>query len=177
MKHKLFFVTAIVALLLAVGITWTYAQSEVVTYSACVNNSSGTIHMVAPDEPCSNNEERIVWNNQGPPGTKGDQGEKGAPGAPGVLGFYTKEDYVSIAASSYGSVIVTCDQGDVATGGGYEILNNVLGDPLVTITNNHYYGESPLNPAPSSWYVRAYAVAPTTLFVYVVCADMNTDQP
>jgi formylglycine-generating enzyme required for sulfatase activity len=40
-------------------------------YYACVNNSSGTIHMIAPDEACSANEQLVTWNSEGPQGIPG----------------------------------------------------------------------------------------------------------
>jgi hypothetical protein len=73
-------------LLLVVAATWTWAEGDNVTYYACVNNSSGTIFMVAPDEECKNNETKIVWNQVGPPGPAGVDGVDGAPGPPGVDG-------------------------------------------------------------------------------------------
>ena len=56
---------------------------------ACVNNSSGTIHIVAQNVPCQNNEMLLVWNvvgPQGPPGVAGPAGPAGAPGATGPQG-------------------------------------------------------------------------------------------
>ena len=170
MKNKLFLIGAVVTLMLAIAVTWTYAQSEVVTYQACVNNASGTIHMVAADEVCSNNEERIVWNNQGPPGPEGDKGDqgdkgdKGDQGPPGVLGFYIRSYTIFVEPSETRVVDVECDPGDVATGGGYSTLLQV-GQSIpsgsnrwrVTATNNGTYED--------------------TLQARVMCADMTPDQP
>jgi hypothetical protein len=52
-------------------------------YHACVNNGSGTIKMIDETGTCSNNEQRVVWNQKGP---KGDPGEKGAKGDTGPEG-------------------------------------------------------------------------------------------
>jgi hypothetical protein len=185
MKHKLFLIGALVALLLAVGITWTYAQSEVVTYNACVNNSSGTIHMVGADEPCGNNEERIVWNNQGPPGLKGDKGDKGDPGDqgppgpkgdkgdkgdqgdPGVLGFYLRSYSIFINPSEQATVVVECDPGDVATGGGFSAgLHMQVGQSWPGLNE-------------SRWQVIAInnGTYSDTVTARVRCADMTPDQP
>jgi hypothetical protein len=60
MKNKLFLIIAVVVFMLVIGVTWTYAQTGTVTYFACVNNASGTIHMVAADEACSNAEVQTV---------------------------------------------------------------------------------------------------------------------
>jgi hypothetical protein len=97
MKGKLFWIGGVVVLLLAVGVTIALAE-EPVTYYACVNNSSGTIHMLdAADydagERCHNHEYLISWNEVGPPGPQGDvgdqgpKGEQGDPGLPGADGL------------------------------------------------------------------------------------------
>jgi hypothetical protein len=55
--------------------------------SACVNNSSGTIHViVTPGGTCSGNEITLVWNNIGPPGPVGPQGPIGLTGPQGPQG-------------------------------------------------------------------------------------------
>lgn len=80
MKSNYFLVGVILALLLVVGVTWAMAQTEVTQYHACVNNASGTIHIMnSPDETCNNNEELIVWDRSGAPGP---------PGPPGVSQAY-----------------------------------------------------------------------------------------
>jgi hypothetical protein len=47
----------------AIFTTWALAQGNSPnTYAACVNNSSGTIHILSEGETCSNNEVLIQWN-------------------------------------------------------------------------------------------------------------------
>jgi len=59
---------------------------------ACVNNSSGTIKMVAQGTICENGATMFTWNvtgaigPQGPAGPAGPQGSTGATGATGVTG-------------------------------------------------------------------------------------------
>jgi hypothetical protein len=56
---------------------------------ACVNNSSGTIHVISSTASCATNETRLVWNNigpQGPPGPQGPIGPMGPQGLQGVAG-------------------------------------------------------------------------------------------
>src|SRR5467141_1868538 len=53
---------------------------------ACVNNGSGTIHIVAAGAPCQSNEISLVWNAVGPQGPAGPVGPAGAPGAVGATG-------------------------------------------------------------------------------------------
>jgi hypothetical protein len=76
----------VLALLFVGAATWVSAQGGPVVYHACVNNSSGTIHMIAPDDSCNNNEQRVEWNSEGPPGPQGPPGADGADGAPGPQG-------------------------------------------------------------------------------------------
>jgi hypothetical protein len=65
---------------------------------ACVNNGSGTIHIVGQGAACQSNEISLVWNAigpagpagpagpQGPIGATGPQGAAGAAGTPGLPG-------------------------------------------------------------------------------------------
>jgi hypothetical protein len=53
---------------------------------ACVNNGSGTIHIVAPNAACSTNEISLVWNAVGPQGPAGPAGPAGAQGPVGASG-------------------------------------------------------------------------------------------
>src|SRR5439155_24170002 len=55
--------------------------------NACVNNSSGTIHVVGSNDTCSStNEVLLSWNQQGPQGATGAKGEPGPQGAKGDSG-------------------------------------------------------------------------------------------
>jgi hypothetical protein len=58
--------------------------------AACVNNSSGTIHVIVQaGETCAGNEIALTWNNvgpQGPPGATGPIGLQGPTGPPGPQG-------------------------------------------------------------------------------------------
>jgi hypothetical protein len=46
------------------AMTFAAAASTAVIY-ACVNNSSGTIHVVSSADTCSTNEVALAWNQQG----------------------------------------------------------------------------------------------------------------
>jgi len=50
------------------------AQTSPSVIYACVNNSSGTIHVIAPNASCNANEIRLQWNVVGPPGPQGPAG-------------------------------------------------------------------------------------------------------
>jgi hypothetical protein len=61
----------------------TAPQSEIY---ACVNNSSGTIKVIAATGSCGNNEIKLIWNTQGPQGVPGPQGVTGPTGSTGAIG-------------------------------------------------------------------------------------------
>lgn len=86
MKAKYFVSLLLLGLLLALGVTLALAEGDGVIYYACVNNSSGTIKMVAAGEVCANNEILIEWNQIGPQGLQGPQGEVGPHGEIGPQG-------------------------------------------------------------------------------------------
>src|SRR5882672_2354073 len=67
------------------AVTFAAAASTGVIH-ACVNNSSGTIHVVSAADTCSTNEVALAWNQQGPKGDAGPQGLKGDTGAQGLKG-------------------------------------------------------------------------------------------
>jgi len=65
------------------------AQAQAVSNSliyACVNNGSGTIHIVAPNATCQSNEISLVWNAAGPQGPAGPTGAQGPAGPQGIQG-------------------------------------------------------------------------------------------
>ncbi len=80
---------ALVAMLIGTLIgagSFALADGNDTVYYACVNNSSGTIHMADAGESCKNNETLISWNQQGPQGATGAQGEIGPQGPAGTSG-------------------------------------------------------------------------------------------
>lgn len=76
----------LITVLLIFCTTMVQADSAPVTYYACVNNSSGTIHMTSATGTCTSNEKQIIWNNVGPAGPAGPQGPAGADGKQGAQG-------------------------------------------------------------------------------------------
>jgi hypothetical protein len=61
-------------LVAALAATWAKVQDGGEVCYACVSNASGTIHMIGPDEICSQNEILIEWNQIGPAGGDGADG-------------------------------------------------------------------------------------------------------
>ena len=86
MKHKYLLSGGLLVLLLGLAAGLAIAESENVTYYACVNKSSGTIQMVNEGEDCSINEMHIQWNQVGPQGPQGEQGLVGPQGPAGPQG-------------------------------------------------------------------------------------------
>jgi hypothetical protein len=80
-------VTSILALTLATaGMFFIGSQAMAQQIFACVNNSSGTIHIVAQNSACQSNEILLNWNVVGPQGPAGPAGATGATGATGPQG-------------------------------------------------------------------------------------------
>src|SRR5262245_33449910 len=80
------------------------AQTGPAVIYACVNNSSGTIHVIAPTATCSANEIRLQWNSAGPTGPQGPKGDPGPPGPTNVFGLT-----VALAGAGHGAVISSDD--------------------------------------------------------------------
>jgi hypothetical protein len=72
-----------------------HAQDTPAVIYACVNNSSGTIHIISATGTCSSNEMLLNWNQQGPAGP---QGPQGLPGGSGSGGTGTIVGYVGTLA-------------------------------------------------------------------------------
>ncbi|HNS51557.1 MAG TPA: SUMF1/EgtB/PvdO family nonheme iron enzyme [Anaerolineae bacterium] len=70
-ERKQLFAVVGAAVAVLVAVAWAWAQGGGVIYYACVNNASGTIHMIGAGETCGNNEELVTWNSEGPQGIPG----------------------------------------------------------------------------------------------------------
>src|SRR6266581_4611264 len=81
------------------AMTFAAAASTGVIY-ACVNNSSGTIHVVSSADTCSTNEVALAWNQQGPKGDTGPQGPSGPAGMGGAA-FYREQRVPMSIPNSY----------------------------------------------------------------------------
>jgi hypothetical protein len=62
---------------------------------------------------------QLPSGGRGPAGPAGPRGEKGEQGSPGVLKVYRVTMPIALPANDSVRVLPYCDQGDVATGGGY----------------------------------------------------------
>jgi hypothetical protein len=143
---------------------------------ACVNNSSGTVRIVGATTTCNKAETSLAWSSQGPRGEagprgpEGPQGPQGSPGPrgpegpPGISGYHvaTVSTTIPLSPGPYliaGSVLVTCPEGKVAVGGGYEHQSGYA--DLVVKTSAPNKGGWLLvfiNPGPAEAVVNAFAV-------------------
>jgi hypothetical protein len=157
------------------------AQGDI--YTGCL--SQGSLYNVAiGNEPYSvcDGGAIIRWNQQGPSGAtgrrgqrgqRGPRGEAGPPGQPGEQGpagpagaALELQTYAALAATSGSGgallqVMAACDEGDLATGGGFETDGLILASLGI--------GE----PSPTGWQAMAQANdEATSLSASVICADL-----
>jgi hypothetical protein len=108
---------------------------------ACVNNGDGTVRVVSgPDVTCNKSSHPLSWSAENPP-------SQHIP----VTTTYQREVTGSVSGSAL-ALIATCDEGDVATGGGY---SNLASPQIVTIRLSLPL-DDPQNPGqgtPTSWVV------------------------
>jgi hypothetical protein len=100
-------------LVLVVGVTAALAATGDERIYTCVNNGDGTIRQVAgADVACPRNWHKLSWSAENPPATK--------------TTTYTKTEAFAIpGVDTLGAGSVLCDDGDVATGGGYRISGGI----------------------------------------------------
>jgi Collagen triple helix repeat (20 copies) len=84
-RNKLALVVALITAIFAGSVILANAVTSGVIY-ACVNNGSGAIKIVGPNDTCASNWTLISWNQQGPSGSVGPTGATGPVGATGAEG-------------------------------------------------------------------------------------------
>jgi hypothetical protein len=102
---------------------------------------------------------------QGPQGPTGPQGPAGLRGSAGVVGAYVRVGEPAHRGSTFATAVVSCDPGDIATGGGYAPnLSFPVANSTPTID---------VEGVPHGWQVDATAPSNPllTFFAYVVCLD------
>ena len=110
------------------------AGSNDTVYYACVNNGSGTIHVVDGSTTCANNELPISWNQQGPSGPQGPSGLQGPTGQNGADGAFS-----GVFTSPNGNYQIS------VTDDGIQLLDNVVGQHIeiaggaITISGNNVH--------------------------------------
>jgi hypothetical protein len=92
----------IVSLLITGGVALT-PQAGAQVISACVNNSSGTIHIVAPGTVCGSNHTLLTWAIHG------------------ITGYQIVTHQVFLNGGQSTNVHVDCPEGKKVLGGGFDI--------------------------------------------------------
>ena len=118
---------------------------------ACVNNGDGTIRQVASaTTACSKGWHKLSWSQENAP----------AETIPTTT-TYRKEDSRTFFAGTEELVVVHCNDGDVATGGGFGTIAQT-----VVLKSSRPIGSNP----PNAWLIFASNEGGTdTLNTYVVC--------
>jgi hypothetical protein len=147
----------------------------------CVHPNSAALRIVEPDDVCKDKETALDWNFAGPQGPQGPQGEPGEPGEPGPPGDVGPQGETGPAGATNLHVRTTtvfvphldfaigqalCEEGEVATGGGYDVLQT----PIIVDMSSPIAGRT---GAVIGWQVRFVnaAAVDVALPVYAVCAS------
>ncbi len=155
------------------------AQDEPAIYTGCLD-MEGNLSKVAlgeePVGPCDKSQQLAQWNLEGPQGEQGPQGDPGTQGDPGEKGDKGKKGDAGTSATYFVSgsyseaVMVTgiakCDDGDLATGGGYRKLSG----PPTTVIEDYPSGKRAWT---ISMLVADGSMVPIELEVYAVCSDLE----
>jgi hypothetical protein len=155
-----FIAVVLLAMMLVVGATWAWAQNGNEVIHACVHKQTGITRIVSDASECNETVEVHKWWNQ--------VGLEGPQGPPGVIRFYTRTFEDTFNPTSQVYMTAYCEEGDVATGGGYYNLAGRI----------NIYREEPvedLGGVPRAWAVGGQNPDPIerALEVHVVCADMT----
>lgn len=183
-----------IALVLAIGgVAYAAIPGSDGVIKACYDKpgllglGQGSVRVIDSAASCRSTETQLTWNQKGPqgekgetgaPGAQGDKGEAGADGAPGPKGdpgvarFYTRSKVFDTPGdtdpnSSVENVAIAevhCDEGDVATGGGY----NLNAPNRQTVAFNHASFDD------AGWRLRVDNTSPETFTaaVEVRCAEL-----
>lgn len=150
-------ISAIVLAIGAIGIGVASAQTTGDSLTGCLKG--GTLTKVAigtdPVSPCPQSATKVTWNQTGQ-----------------ALGFYTRSLDISESLNDDQMTqgTVTCDTGDVATGGGYNAYTAGANDAQAHVRYNQPDGEN-------GWFVEVdnFTGQPVAVYanVFVRCADVT----
>jgi hypothetical protein len=164
-------VCAAVGLALGGGMAYASIPDSSGAIHGCYAQKDGSLRVIdSPAQTCKKGETGLDWSVQGPQGDpgpqgvqgpQGEQGPAGPTGPVGVLGFYTRSTNVSIPGESNGGGTVSCDPGDIVTGGGFAGADDTVYDSYAS--------------SASSWSIRTHNLlaGSQAVLVQVVCADVT----
>ena len=174
-KKALMVITLAAALVGTTTLALAAATTAGVIY-ACVNNSSGTIHIVGDTATCSQNEVQLSWNTQGSQGPSGPTGPAGSTGATGATGATGPSGAPTTYNYRFGGMVpgtsiarAFCFPGEKVTGGGGFSTNPASAG----LTQNHPISD---NTGVVAWGTTAigWQVASEgfgDVQAYVICAE------
>jgi hypothetical protein len=157
-------------------ITASLALAAGVAYAAIPHSTTGVIDAcyakggalrvidTEAGEICKGSETALAWNAQGQPGPQGPQGPAGPTKT------IIREKLVT-TQQGYGYVdTVSCDPGEVATGGGYKLVSGIPIDRVPSVVGSYPEGNEIVGAV--AWQVRWYFTpAGEQWVIYVVCAQ------
>lgn len=160
------FVAVISLMIASASVAYAAVPDSAGVIHGCITTRTGALRVIdtetTPAGTCSSGKERpITWNVQG---IQGAPGQPGADGDPGPAGTISATYVRTTNAGSAASATVTCDTGDIVTGGGAN-SNGTLVD---------VYPYTVGFPNPPSDVPIGYAATRSggsSLTVYVICAD------
>ena len=145
--------------------------------TSCYNTSTGAVRIVdaATTRACATGEKFLNWNQKGQKGATGATGPQGATGATGAKGpkggfksIRREVRYGTMSDAASKQITKSCAAGEVATGGGHQLIGEVLGR---VVTRSFPVGGSP----PTGWQVKArapFSAGDWQIKTWVVCAKL-----
>jgi hypothetical protein len=176
MNRRRIVVAVLLVIVLSASAALALAQVDSETYYACVNNASGTIHMVEAGDTCTNNEELYSWS-------RGDFGY-----SPETYfnhnWFYNVWNYESfvLGPDESGVFELSCDDGhepgwDYVDGGYAKDSRDLEIFHAYPKTNGEYHVPGTGNGIKFVVGAKNYGDADTTLTIKVVCGKYLDEVP
>jgi hypothetical protein len=136
------------------GVAYAAIPSVDGTIHACYSNQTGALRVVDAEAVgggrCADTETALTWNQEGPVGPVGAPGPTGPAG--GFKGARRVKAFGLFTDATSKTVTVECGPGEIATGGGHQLLGAYDGR---VITRSFPVGGS----TPTAWQVKARAPA------------------
>ncbi len=193
-KRNLLVVLTIITALAIGGASAVFANgtSGNVIY-ACVNNSSGTVKIVAADTVCHENSTLVHWNQEGTPGQDGNDGTNGTNGTNGTDGTDGRNGTdgtdgtdgekgdkgdpgpasgaVSQVVAGRASIVLStavCPAGTFAVGGGFFMTND--SPPFASFPSTTGSGTAPVGSPAPAWTVIKDPSDSVFVTAFAICA-------